>query len=161
MAVAAIPSDAFSQVRFGPYAAFHDDADFGIGAFVNFAVPDIHENLAFAGDFGIFFPDDGGYDEIDVDYWELNANALYRFPIESESISPWALAGLNIANGSVGVDLGEFGEGSASDTEIGVNLGGGATFGTGSMRPFAGAKIELGGGEGFVVFGGLSFEMGG
>jgi len=160
-ALVAIPSDASSQVRFGPFAAFHDDADFGVGAFVNFAAPEIHENLAFAGDFGMFFPDDGGYDEADVDYWELNANALYRFPIENVSISPWALAGLNIAHGSVGADLGELGSVSGGDTEIGVNLGGGVTFGTGPMKPFAGAKIELGGGEGAVIFGGLSFDMGG
>ena len=161
VALVAIPSDAFSQVRAGPFAAFHDDADFGIGAFVNFAVPEIDENVAFSADFGIFFPDDGGYDEVDVDYWELNANALYRFPIENSVVSPWALAGLNIAHGSVGVDLGEFGSASGKDTEIGVNLGGGLTFGTGSMQPFVGAKIELSGGEGAVLFGGLVFEIGG
>jgi hypothetical protein len=161
VALVAIPSEAFSQVRAGPFAAFHDDADFGIGAFVNFAVPEIHENLAFSGDFGIFFPGDGGYDEVDVDYWELNANGLFRFPIESTSVSPWALAGLNIAHGSVGVDFGELGSGSGSDTEIGVNLGGGVTFNTGSLQPFAGAKVELGGGEGAVIFGGLVFDIGG
>lgn len=160
-ALVASPSDASSQWLVGPYAAFHDDAKLGVGAFANVSVPNIHENLAFSGDFGFFFPDDGGYDAIDVDYWELNANALYRFPMEDMSFTPWAMAGLNIANGSVGVDLGEFGGGSASNTEIGVNLGGGLTFGTGSMKPFAGAKIELGGGEGAVIFGGLAFEMGG
>lgn len=160
-ALVTIPSHAFGQISVGPFAAFHDDADLGIGAFVNVPAPDIHENLSFSGDFGYFFPGDGGFDGIDVDYWELNANALYRFPMEDASFTPWALAGLNIANGSVGLDLGELGEGSASDTEIGVNIGGGVTFGTGAMRPFAGAKIELGGGEGAVVFGGLAFDVGG
>lgn len=160
-ALVASPSDVSSQLLVGPYIAFHDDADLGVGAFVNVPVPSIHENLAFVGDFGFFFPDDGGYDAIDVDYWELNANMLYSFPMEDLSFTPWAMAGLNIANGSVGIDLGEFGDGSASDTEIGVNLGGGVTFGTGTMKPFAGAKIELGGGEGAVVFGGVAFEVGG
>ncbi len=160
-ALVASPSDASSQFLVGPYIAFHDEADLGVGAFVNVPVPSIHENLAFSGDFGFFFPDDGGFDGVDVDYWELNANALYRFPMEDLSFTPWAMAGLNIANGSVDVDLGEFGDGSAGDTEIGVNLGGGVTFGSGAMKPFAGAKIELGGGEGAVVFGGLSFEIGG
>jgi hypothetical protein len=163
-ALVASPSDASSQLLVGPYIAFHDDADLGIGAFVNVPVPSIHENIAFTGDFGFFFPDDGGYDGVDVDYWELNANALYRFPMEDLSFTPWAMAGLNIANGSFGGFSNEdilLGRGSVNDTEIGVNLGGGVTFGTGAMRPFAGAKIELGGGEGAVVFGGLSFEVGG
>ena len=128
---------------------------------MNVPVPSLNENLALTGDFGVFFPSDGAQGGKDRDYWELNANMLYRFPMEDLTFTPWAMAGLNIANGSGGNDDDESPGGSDNDTEIGLNVGGGVTFGTGAMKPFAGAKIELGGGEGAVVFGGLSFEVGG
>ena len=156
-----LPSEAWGQFKIGPYLAYHDDADLGIGGFVNIPLEDIEENLSAAADFGWFFPDDGGMNEFDVDYWELNGNLLYRFPLETTTLVPWALGGINIAHGSVARDHGEFGEYSGNDTEIGLNLGGGVTFGTGPMAPFAGVKFELSGGEGAVIFGGLSFTVGG
>lgn len=157
----AVPAASSAQVQVGPYLAFHDDFDLGIGAFVGVPMASIHEDLSFVGDFGFFFPGDSGYDGVDVDYWELNANGLFRFPLDGQSFTPWALAGLNIANASAGADYGDLGHGSHSDTEIGLNVGGGVTFGTGPVSPFAGAKFELGGGEGAVIFGGLSFVVGG
>lgn len=162
-AVLAVPAALSAQVNVGPYLAFHDDADLGIGAFVGVPMASIHEDLSFVGDFGFFFPGGGSHGgvDVDVDYWELNANGLFKFPLEGQAFTPWALAGLNIANGSAGVDLGELGSASASDTEIGLNVGGGVTFGEGPMSPFVGAKFELGGGEGAVIFGGLSFVVGG
>ncbi len=159
-ALVALPSHAWSQIQAGPFLAFHDDADLGIGGFVGIPLPDIHENISFVGDFGIFFPGDGGYEGVNTDYWEANANLIYRFALEDYSFTPWALGGLNIAHGSVGINLGDLGSGSASDTEIGVNIGGGVTFGAGALQPFAGAKLELGGGEGAVIFGGLVFTIG-
>jgi len=163
VAVLAMPATSSAQLQVGPFLAFHDDADLGIGAFVGVPVASIHEDLSFVGDFGFFFPSGGehGGVEVDVDYWELNANGLFKFPMAEQPFTPWVLAGLNVANGSAGVDLGELGSASASDTEIGLNVGGGMTFGEGPMSPFVGAKFELGGGEGAVIFGGLSFVVGG
>lgn len=150
------------QTMIGPYLAFHDDADFGIGAFVTVPVPSIHENFALGGDFGFYFPDEGGFGGVDVSYWELNANAFMGFPLEgNDDILPFAMGGLNIARFSVDADdfpgAEEFG-----DTELGLNLGGGIAFtGLGNLQPVAGLKVELNGGEGFVVFGGLGFPVGG
>ena len=160
-ALVAVPSHAWGQYQIGPYAAFHDDADFGIGAFVGIPLSTIHEDLSFVGDFGFFFPGDGDHEEVDGDYWEANADALFRFPIPDLSFTPWVIGGLNIAHCSGDLGHGEAGHDSYSDTEIGLNLGGGVTFGTGPMAPFAGAKFELGGGEGAVIFAGLSFAVGG
>lgn len=160
-ALAAAPTQAWGQYQVGPFLAFHDDADLGIGAFLGIPLPSIHQDLSFVGDFGFFFPDDGRYDEVDVDYWEANADALLRFPLPDQSFTPWVIGGINIAHGSVGLDLGDLGDNRRSDTEIGLNLGGGITFGDGPMAPFLGAKFELGGGEGAVIFGGLSFTVGG
>jgi hypothetical protein len=42
---AAIPTSAWGQVQVGPFGAFHDDADLGIGAFVGVSVPEIHEDV--------------------------------------------------------------------------------------------------------------------
>lgn len=161
-AVLAMPAASSAQLQVGPFLAFHDDADLGIGAFVGVPVASIHEDLSFVGDFGMFFPGGGSHGavEVDVDYWELNANGLFKFPLEGQPFTPWALAGLNVAKYSASAEVGEFGA-SYGDTQIGLNVGGGVTFGEGPMTPFAGAKFELGGGEGAVVFGGLSFVLGG
>jgi opacity protein-like surface antigen len=156
----AVPTAASAQLQAGPYLAYHDDADLGIGGFLVVPLYELHENLSFVGDFGFYFPGDGGYDGVDVDYWEANADALFSFPLENQSFTPWALAGINIAHGSVSLGRGPMEGERGSDTEIGLNLGGGVTFGTGSMRPMVGAKFELDGGEGAVIFGGLSFLLG-
>ncbi len=153
---AVLPAGA-QELQMGPYLAYHDDADLGVGGMVAVPLPSMAEHLSFMGDVGVFFPDHWGGRSVDVNYWEANANALFQFPLEDYSFTPWALAGLNIARWSVG--RGDFEERSRSDTEIGINLGGGMTFGSGPIRPFVGVKVELDGGRGGVVFGGLAFSI--
>jgi hypothetical protein len=83
---------------------------------------------------------------------------MYSFPVSADSpVMPFAFGGLNIARYSIDVP----GAGSFSDTQVGINLGGGVNFSAGSLNPFAGAKIELEGGESFVIFGGIGFPIGG
>lgn len=165
-ALAAIPTSAQAQVGFGVLAAFHDDADFGVGAFVDAPLPNLHENVEIMGDFTWFFPGDGGAffgADVDVDYWEINGNLKYNFPLEgNDSFTPFALGGLNIARVSASASVAGF-EGSASNTDIGLNVGGGLTFGgsQASLKPSVGAKLELGGGEGFVLFGSIAIGGGG
>ncbi len=156
-----LPSQAWGQFQVGPYLAYHDDVDVGIGGFVSVPLPEVDENLSVVADFGFFFPDDHGSEGVDRDYWELNGDALYSFPLENTSFTPWVLAGINIAHGSVVRDGSGFGDRSSDDTEIGLNIGGGGTFGTGPVAPFVGVKFELSGGEGAVLFGGLAFTVGG
>lgn len=140
-----------AQVQLGPTIALHDDFDFGIGATVSFQAPAIGEGIGFMGDFIVFFPDVDG-----VDYLEFNANLTYDFLIENSSIVPFALGGLNVAR--ISVDAGPLG--SESETELGVNLGGGIVFDAGSFRPAVGGRFEVNGGEGFVVFATLPFQVG-
>ena len=159
--LAAYPASAVGQVQVGPFAAFHDDADLGVGAFVGIPVPEIHENASFVGNFGYFFPDKHHSGVRDSDYWEANADLMYRFPLEDDRFTPWVMAGLNVAHWAF-TDEGEgVQERSGTNTDIGLNLGGGVTFGTGTTLPFAGVKFELDGGEGAVLFGGVSFLVGG
>ena len=154
-------SEAQAQTRVSPFLAFHDDFDLGVGAAVAFPLAEVHENLSAVGSFAFFFPGDGSGFGVDVDYLEFNADVMYQIPMDGASVVPWLLAGLNIARISASVDISGVGSASNSNTEIGLNAGGGITFPRESVSPFAGAKIELGGGEGFVLFGGLSFPIGG
>jgi hypothetical protein len=154
----AIPAQVEAQFTLGGGIAWHDDFDLGVGVYGYTPLPALHENVHIGGDFTYFFPD------IDnLDYLEVNANLVYSFPMEG-SISPFLLGGLNIARISVdtGVSVPGFSF-DASATEVGLNLGGGIVLGLpdSSFRPLVGAKIELSGGEGLVVFGGVGFPIGG
>ena len=149
--VFAAPSNA--QFAVGPEIAFHDDADFGVGAYVEFGLDQAVGGLGAMGDFLIFFPD--GYD-----YWEANANLTYDLPIEGSSLLPFVLAGLNIANFSFddedvspGIDT--------SSTEVGFNAGGGLKFQLGTLNPRAGIRFIFSDENAFVIFGALPFTIGG
>jgi hypothetical protein len=146
----AVPGAVQAQTTFGPVAAFHDDADFGIGGYLRLPIPSVSPNLAIVPSFVLFFPD--GYD-----FFEFNGDVTYSFASSAEAaIAPFALAGLNVARVSVDV-----GNDSASNTDLGLNLGGGVAFRSGSLQPFAGAKFEIQDGSALVIFGGLGFALGG
>jgi hypothetical protein len=147
--VSAVPAGVEAQMSAGPAAAFHDDLDFGIGAFLSVPVPSLAENLSIVPSFIYYFPDG-------VDAFEINGDVMYAFEVSEDTpVLPFAFAGLNIMR----VSLDTPGT-SASNTEIGLNLGGGITFRAESVRPFVGAKFEIGDADGFVIFGGIGFPIG-
>lgn len=88
------------------------------------------DELRGAADISIFFPEDEN--GIDVGFWELNANVHYLFVAE-EATKVYALGGLNYATSSASA-----GGISVSDSEAGLNVGGGAEFG----MDFGGIYIE-------------------
>lgn len=151
-ALLAAPATAAAQISVGPTVAFHEDFDLGVGAQVQAPMPQLHEGVGLLGDFTFFFPSGDG-----VDYFEVNGNLTWDVPVENSPVAPFALGGLNVAR--VSVDTGFQGV-DASDTEVGLNVGGGIAFDAGALRPQVGAKIELSGGEGFVVFGSIPFSVG-
>jgi opacity protein-like surface antigen len=139
------------QVRFGAQASFGDDTDFGIGARLEYVPRALFRNapVLSAASFDWFFPDAPA--GVDVQYWEINYNVYYLFT--ADALRPYAGGGLNIAHASGSVA--GFG---ASDTQVGLNLGGGLRFRTaGRLTPFIEARVELSGGEQFVLTGGLVF----
>ena len=149
----AAPSAVQAQLEAGPLLAYYDDLEaIGIGAFLAIPVPQVAEGFAIVPDFTWYFPDG-------IDYFEVNGDVAYFFPVSADSpVMPFAFAGLSIGRSSV--DLGPtFGD--VSDTDVGLNLGGGVQFAAGSINPFAGAKLELRDNTGFVIFGGLGFPIGG
>ena len=146
------PTGVAGQVQIGPTLALHDDFDFGIGASIAAQTPGIGEGFGFMGDFIVFFPEPDN-----LDYIEFNGNVTYSFPLAESTVLPFVLGGLNIARASIDDTLGD----SVSDTDLGVNLGGGIAFDAGSFRPLVGGRFEVNGGDGFVVFATLPFEVGG
>ena len=135
--------DARAQgFRWGPELSLADDADFGIGARMEFDFTGSPLTLIANGD--VFFPGN------DVTWIELNANLVYNFDVASApTVTPYAGGGLNIRYR----DGGNWG----SDTDPGLNLLGGVRFDAGSISPFVEAKFEIEGGDQFVVTGGILF----
>ena len=141
---------AQSQIYLGPEVAWNDDFDLGIGAGIEFDLPELYEGITFMGDFLYFFPGD------DVDYWEINANLSYDLPLEDVPVVPFGLAGLNIGRASQDSEI----EGASySDTQIGLNLGAGVKFDLGSFRPRVAARFSIGGWDTFSVYAFLPFRL--
>ena len=147
-------TQAQGQVQVGPTLAVSDDVDVGIGATLSAQAPQLDENLGFIGEFILFFPEGS-------DYFEINGNATYSFPLAESTVLPFVLGGLNIARASYDVDAVR----DVSDTEIGINLGGGITFDAGSFRPSIGGRFAINDlfivRDHFVFFATLPFEVGG
>ena len=91
-------------------------------------------------------------------FWGLSGNALYPFGVNNESFTPYAGAGLGVYRQSVDTQLG-----SASTTDLGLNLLFGLEFPLESVRPFAEAQFTPVFGDSsynlFTVKGGLLFSF--
>ena len=137
------PVSADAQVHIGPQVSYGGDTEVGVGARVVANV----ESLAhwdFIGTFDVFFPGNG------VDYWEANGNLAYNFGIpEAPSLSPYVGIGLNIAHIS---------NGSADDTDLGINFFAGTQFeSSSSVTPYAEVRIVAEAAEQVVLTVGLLF----
>lgn len=140
-------------VTFGVQADFGTDTDFGIGGRVVFGLRSLFPRAPLDGQVGFdyFFPDEPP--GVDLTYWEINGNVAYRIPNVTGSVAPYVGGGLNIAHTSVDRPLSR-----TSDTDVGLNLLGGTTFGTrGAVRPFAEMRVTVGGGDQLVITGGVRF----
>lgn len=148
-ALVAVPGFAEAQATLGPTLAYHDDFDLGIGAALTLPLEAVDPAIGVLADFIIFFP------EQDFDYFEVNGNMTYDFEIEDSNVVPFALAGLNIAR--VSIDVAGV---SDSNTDMGLNLGGGLKFNAGNFRPMVGLRLVFRDNSGFVIFGSLPFALG-
>lgn len=153
-----------SEFKVGPRAtvALNDISDFGgdfaIGGDVRY---DLSESSGYpiqlSGAFDFYFVEDrtvgtlpGQSGGSDASAFTVDLNGLYVFQTEG-ALSPYAGAGLGIVRTSVS---------SLSDTDIGLNLAGGAEFDAGSLRPFAQAQFSLGGDfTRFGITGGVLFAL--
>lgn len=133
------------------------DADLGIGARVAIPLTFDTTPLLATGTFDFFFPDEP--QGVDLTYWELNTNLSYLFGVpEDTSFRPYAGGGLNLARLSSSQTIGGQ-EVESSDTELGLNLLAGALFASDApITPFAEIKLEIAGGEQFMITGGILFD---
>lgn len=145
LALAAAADPAPAQVHVGPQLSYGENSDLGIG--VRAAVYDLGDSEELAnwegvGSFDYFFPGGG------VDYLEVNLNGLYNFSLGTDTpLHPYLGAGMNVARTSV--------DGGPSSSDLGLNLLGGWKYEAETFTPFAEVRIEVGGGEQFVVTGGF------
>lgn len=132
---------AEAQMALGVQGNWGSEADFGVGARTLINVPS--SNLEAVGSVDVFFPDG------DVDWLDINANLFYHFHLpDSPSVIPYLGGGLNLARLSVG---------DASNTETGLNIGGGLRFPGASVTPFVELRGVISDADQFVVTGGLLF----
>lgn len=114
------------------------------------------------GDFTFYLPKSEG--DVDVTVWELNFNGNYIFHDE-EGLLVYALGGINITGISIDTPSTTIGGqtfgGSSSDSEFGLNLGGGIEYALDFADLFG--EIKLGGLGGnadqFVLGAGLRFPI--
>jgi hypothetical protein len=137
-----VPSDTIRVMpRFGLHANWGDATDVGLGlryeSGMTWLLPRAG-TLRFIGQFDYFFPDGP------LNYWEINGNLVNVFAIPNVQAAGYVGAGLNIATLSNG----------ASATEVGANLLAGIRL-PGAFRPFLEGRLELGGGEQFVLAAGF------
>lgn len=143
-------------VRVGGQVSFADDADFGIGPRLAIELPRVATGLWAIGTFDYFFPDDGFGADGDIDYWEINGNLAYTIQLpDAPGVEPYVGAGINIAR--LSVDFEDVPEADGGDTQVGLNLLGGLNFPLVGFTPFVEARLEIDGGEQFVVSGGITF----
>lgn len=102
-------------------------------------------------------------DSDNVSYMAIDLNALYEFGIDNQAFVPYAGGGIGITRSSfdaVSTGGGVTVSASGSDTDVGLNLVGGARFPVGSVQPFAQLNAVLGGtGQRLGLAGGLLFSF--
>lgn len=133
----ALVSDARAQtsIQIGPRVGYEldtvEELFIGADARLGFVALPVQAN----GAFDYFFVDGGSY-------WQIDANALYPFIMDNAVFTPYVGAGLALTH--LSVDNSDF-----SETEAGLNIVGGATFGAPAFpaRPFIHARVTFAGGD--------------
>ncbi len=149
----ALPVQGNAQWSLKAHGGYDLDAEeFLIGAGVEFSIP----GAAISGVPLTFAPGFDYYPGIDgASFFVVDFDAHY--PFQAKGMTPYVGGGMYISR--VSVDFPTFGR--ASDTDFGLNLKGGATFGTSSqVRPFTEARLRVGNGSTLIIKGGLSIQLG-
>ena len=147
----AVSGASAQQVSGGAQAAWGTDTDFGMGGRAIVDLGFLRPGLETMASFDWFFP---GRDRgLDLTYWEANANVVYRFGVDA-AVTPFTGAGLNYFRFGASTEvLGT--EVSGDEGEAGLNLLAGLLFRFRGLRPFVEGRLELGGGEQFVMAAGI------
>ncbi len=127
------------------YSSGDGASNFGLGAKFRYNVT---TPIRLEGSFTYFLESDH------LSMWDLSANAQWLFPV-ADQVTVYPLAGLGVFGAKVDVK----GFGNESDSELGLNLGGGADFGiTDSMAITAELKYNTAY-EQLVLSAGVAFKF--
>lgn len=126
--------------------------DFAIGADVRINPASLP--VKGSGAFDFYFAEE------DITVFTIDLNVLYPFGIDNEVFTPYAGGGIGITRVSIDVDTG-FGTFSGDDTDVGLNLVGGAEFNLeSSLTPFVQGQFTVGGdADRFGITGGVLFTL--
>lgn len=148
-----------SDFKVGPRASIplNDLSDFGssfaIGGEARYDLSGrVDYPIQLSGAFDYHFVDQQNIlgQTVDASAYTIDLNGLYSFPTEG-TFAPYAGAGLGIVGTSVG---------NTSDSDVGLNLVGGAEFEAGSVRPYLQGQFSLGGDfTRFGLSGGVLFAL--
>lgn len=133
--------------RLGGEISFAQQANAGIGVRLEQALtPPRAHDLRLLVNFDYFFPDSP------LNYWELNTDLGWGFPIADTNLEMYAGGGLNMARTSLS------GVPGSGVSDVGVNLLLGMRIPTASrFRPYVELRPELGGGNRLVLTTGILF----
>lgn len=156
------PTDASAQLQIGGGLAFGTEID-KLGLQLSANLPVAQEGkIRAAPDLIFYLKDDFGTGE--VRWWEVNLNANYLF-LEGEEYTIYAIGGINITNVNFDFDidipeLPGFGF-DQSDTELGLNIGGGIEYGMDFGNLYGEAKYVLSQFDHLVISAGVRIPFGG
>ena len=148
-----LPSDGRAQASVDPQIGYDVDVEeLLIGGSVQFQVPGVAiagVALRFSSGFSYYLGGNGAtFFVVDLDT---------RYPFNAGAVQPYVGGGLFLRRVSVDVAM----LGSISDTSVGLNLLGGAAFGSfGRIRPFAEGRLRVGDRSTLVLLGGLAIKLG-
>ncbi|MFZ6012318.1 MAG: outer membrane beta-barrel protein [Bacteroidota bacterium] len=144
-----------AQIRLGALFGYGSEVEQpGLGVNAEFM---LNDKMAISPNLLFYFPEKftGGK----YSYWELNGNFNYYF-FDKDAIAVYGLAGLNVTTIKVKYDNNSF-FASASDSEFGLNIGGGVNFNAGGIIPFSEVKYTLSDFDQLVLILGIKFPLGG
>lgn len=146
-------SAASAQTVIGAGLAFTDADPFDLGIQVNAYIPIAAvPGLRVGGDFTYYLPQD------DFNFFAINGNGQYYFMATPE-LSLYGLGGISFSRLSVDIDEIPGFDGSASNTDIGINIGVGLEFMVGFGTIFGEAKIVTGDHDRIGIAGGVRIPI--
>ncbi len=135
-------AQAQAQIQVGPRIGYElsDFEALFVGADVRISTPALPVQINPTLDYYFLEDTEIFGTEISQSLLQLTVNALYQFGINNEVFTPYAGGGLSYLRISAEAN----GE-SSSDSDVGLNLVGGAEFGVGQLKAFAQAEFVVGG----------------
>ncbi|HEX7015898.1 MAG TPA: outer membrane beta-barrel protein [Cyclobacteriaceae bacterium] len=146
---------ASAQTRVGGLLGYGSEIEsLALGGVAEFMIKD---NMGISPQLVFFF---GKKDNnVKQSLWEINGNFNYYFL--QEEVDLYGILGLNFANYKVKVDVPGFGSESATDSEIGLNIGIGSNFNVSNdnIKPFAELKYVISDFDQLCIFAGVKFNI--